>query len=57
MKIWKEEIFGPVLSCMTFKTEEQALALANDSWAGLGSAVLSADQSRRERIARGLKSG
>eukprot|EP00288_Rhodomonas_lens_P018668 CAMPEP_0177714376 /NCGR_PEP_ID=MMETSP0484_2-20121128/13428_1 /TAXON_ID=354590 /ORGANISM="Rhodomonas lens, Strain RHODO" /LENGTH=507 /DNA_ID=CAMNT_0019226305 /DNA_START=23 /DNA_END=1546 /DNA_ORIENTATION=+ len=57
MKIWKEEIFGPVLSCMTFTSEQEALALANDSWAGLGSAVLSGDQSRRERIAKGLKAG
>ena len=38
MRIWKEEIFGPVLAATTFKTEAEAIALANDTWAGLASA-------------------
>jgi betaine-aldehyde dehydrogenase len=41
MRIWREEIFGPVLSAMTFDTEEQAVALANDCEFGLGGAVIS----------------
>jgi acyl-CoA reductase-like NAD-dependent aldehyde dehydrogenase len=36
MRVWREEIFGPVLSVMTFTSEEQAIALANDSEYGLG---------------------
>jgi acyl-CoA reductase-like NAD-dependent aldehyde dehydrogenase len=38
MRIWREEIFGPVLSVMTFKSEEEAVTLANDSPYGLGGA-------------------
>ena len=41
--IWREEIFGPVLAAATFSTEEEALAVANDSQFGLGAAVISAD--------------
>ncbi len=41
--IWREEIFGPVLAATTFSTEEEALALANESEFGLGAAVISAD--------------
>ena len=41
--IWQEEIFGPVLAAATFSTEEEALAVANDSQFGLGAAVISAD--------------
>ena len=37
-KIWREEVFGPVLSVLTFRTEAQALQLANDSEFGLGGA-------------------
>lgn len=37
MKVWREEIFGPVLCVKTFSTEDEALALANDSWSGLAS--------------------
>ncbi len=38
MRVWKEEIFGPVLSVMTFKTEQEAIQRANDSQYGLGGA-------------------
>ena len=41
--IWREEIFGPVIAAATFRTEEEALAVANDSQFGLGAAVISAD--------------
>lgn len=57
MRIWKEEIFGPVLSVATFDTEEQALALANGSEYGLGGAVISADAARCQRVAEALECG
>ncbi|MFA7938287.1 aldehyde dehydrogenase PuuC [Klebsiella oxytoca] len=53
----QEEIFGPVLVVTRFKTEEQALALANDSRYGLGAAVWTRDLSRTHRISRRLKAG
>lgn len=53
----QEEIFGPVLVITRFKTEEQALALANDSRYGLGAAVWTRDLSRAHRISRRLKAG
>mmetsp|Transcript_22301 Transcript_22301/g.53498 ORF Transcript_22301/g.53498 Transcript_22301/m.53498 type:complete len:512 (-) Transcript_22301:193-1728(-) len=57
MKIWNEEIFGPVLAVMTFKTEEEAIALANNSDFGLAGAVLSGDATRGQRVARAFKCG
>lgn len=57
MRIWKEEIFGPVLCVRTFATEEQALALANASEYGLAATVLSNDSERAERVADQLESG
>ena len=53
----QEEIFGPVLVVTRFKTEEQELALANDSRYGLGAAVWTRDLSRAHRISRRLKAG
>ena len=44
MRLWREEVFGPVLAAMTFKTEEEAVQLANDSEFGLAGAVISADE-------------
>ena len=46
MTIWKEEIFGPVLVIATYESEEEALALANDSIYGLSGAVWSANQEK-----------
>jgi betaine-aldehyde dehydrogenase len=57
MRIWKEEIFGPVLSVMTFEDEAEALRLANDSSFGLGAAILSGNQERCDRFVRAFKSG
>lgn len=57
MKIWKEEIFGPVLSVASFETEAEAIFLANDSQYGLAGAVFSADQDTCKRIARALRCG
>ena len=53
----QEEIFGPVLVVTRFKTEEQALALANDSRYGLGAAVWTRDLSRAHCVSRCLKAG
>jgi betaine-aldehyde dehydrogenase len=55
--VWREEIFGPVLSVKTFKTEDEALTLANDTVYGLSNAVFSADPSRCSRVSTKLESG
>jgi len=57
MTIAREEIFGPVLSIMAFDTEEEALNIANDTIYGLTNYVQSGDGTRRNRLARRLKSG
>jgi len=57
MRIAREEIFGPVLSIIPFDTEEDALAIANDTPYGLTNYVQSADGARRNRLARQLRSG
>jgi betaine-aldehyde dehydrogenase len=56
-EIWREEVFGPVLVSRTFKTEDEAVRLANDSRFGLAAAVMSADRERAERVARKLRAG
>ncbi len=57
MSVAREEIFGPVLVVTRFKTEEDALTLANDSEYGLGAAVWTRDLSRAHRMSRRLKAG
>jgi len=57
MRVFQEEIFGPVLAVTTFKDEADALAIANDTVFGLGSGVWSRDGSRAYRMGRGIKAG
>ena len=57
MRIFQEEIFGPVLAVTTFKTEEEALAIANDTLFGLGAGVWSRDGARAFRMGRGIQAG
>jgi len=52
-----EEVFGPVLSVLTFANEEQAVVIANDSIYGLSGAVWSADSERALTVARELRTG
>jgi len=56
-RLWSEEIFGPVLCSQRFSSEEQALALANDSRFGLVATVISADLERAETVAAALDVG
>ncbi|MDP3587618.1 MAG: aldehyde dehydrogenase family protein [Sulfuricurvum sp.] len=57
MRIFQEEIFGPVLAVTTFKDEDEALAIANDSIYGLGSGVWSRDAHQLHKISRGIEAG
>jgi len=57
MRIFREEIFGPVLAVTTFKTEAEALAIANDTPYGLGAGVWSRDGSRAYRMGRAIQAG
>jgi aldehyde dehydrogenase len=57
MRIFQEEIFGPVLSVTTFKTEAEALEIANDTLYGLGAGVWTRDGSRAFRMGRGIQAG
>jgi aldehyde dehydrogenase (NAD+) len=57
MTVAREEIFGPVLCAMSFRTPDEALALANDSDYGLLAGVWTRDLSVAHRMARGLQAG
>ncbi len=57
MTIAREEIFGPVLSIIPYKDEEEAIRIANDTIYGLSSGVWSTDKDRARRVARRLRSG
>ncbi|PSL14934.1 aldehyde dehydrogenase [Marinobacterium halophilum] len=57
MRVFQEEIFGPVVSVTTFKDEAEALAIANDTEFGLGAGVWSRDMNRSYRMGRGIQAG
>jgi len=57
MRIFQEEIFGPVLAVTTFKTEQEALEIANDTMYGLGAGVWTRDTARAYRMGRGIEAG
>ncbi len=57
MSLAQEEIFGPVLSVLTFSDEAEAVRLANDSPYGLGAGVWTRDGQRSLRVAHGIKAG
>jgi aldehyde dehydrogenase len=57
MRIFQEEIFGPVLSVTTFEDEDEALAIANDTLYGLGAGVWTRDINRAYRFGRGIQAG
>jgi acyl-CoA reductase-like NAD-dependent aldehyde dehydrogenase len=57
MRIAQEEVFGPVLSVLRFKDEEEAVAIANDSRYGLGAGVWTADIGRAFRMSARIQSG
>ncbi len=57
MRIFQEEIFGPVLAVTTFKDEAEALAIANDTMYGLGAGVWTRDGSRAFRMGRAIQAG
>jgi len=57
MRVFQEEIFGPVVSVTTFKDEAEALAIANDTEFGLGAGVWTRDMNRAYRMGRGIEAG
>jgi len=57
MKIAQEEIFGPVLSVITFDTAEEAIAIANDTPYGLAAGIWTADISKAHKTARAVRAG
>jgi len=57
MTIAREEIFGPVLSIIPYKDEEDAVRIANDTVYGLAGAVWSRDDARAQRVARRIRAG
>jgi aldehyde dehydrogenase len=57
MRIFQEEIFGPVLAVTTFRDEAEALAIANDTMYGLGAGVWTRDGSRAFRMGRAIQAG
>ena len=57
MRVFQEEIFGPVVSVTTFKDEAEAMQIANDSMYGLGAGVWSRDMNTCYRFGRGIEAG
>jgi len=57
MRVFQEEIFGPVLAVTTFKDDAEAMSIANDTPYGLGAGVWTRDGSRAYRFGRGIQAG
>ncbi|KAI1333291.1 aldehyde dehydrogenase [Xylariaceae sp. FL0255] len=57
MKIYREEVFGPFAVIAPFKTEEEAIRMANDTTYGLGAAVFTQNLERSHRVAAGIEAG
>jgi len=57
MTLFKEEVFGPVLAVTTFDTDEEAIALANDTEYGLAASIYTADVRRAHRVSRAIRAG
>ncbi|KAM3069550.1 mitochondrial aldehyde dehydrogenase [Clarireedia jacksonii] len=57
MKIYREEVFGPFVVIASFKTEEDAMQMANDTTYGLGSAIFTRDLERAHKLARRIEAG
>ena len=57
MRVWSEEVFGSVLPVVSFKTEEEAVRMANDTQYGLGSYVYTKDLKKAERVGSKIKAG
>jgi aldehyde dehydrogenase len=57
MRVFQEEIFGPVVAVTTFKDEDEALAIANDTLYGLGAGIWSRDVNRTYRFGRAIEAG
>lgn len=57
MRVWQEEVFGPVLPIVSFAEEAQAVEMANDTRYGLGAYIFTEDRERVRRVARQIRSG
>ncbi len=57
MKVWKEEVFGPVLPIVSFKTYEEAIKLANDTRYGLGGYIFTEDKRKFKKASSEIKTG
>lgn len=57
MRVWQEEVFAPVLPVVSFKTDEEAIALANDTRYGLGSYLFTNDKAKAQKVASKIQAG
>lgn len=57
MRLWQEEVFGPILPVISFKTEEEAIELANDTIYGLGGYIYTESLERFERVSKQINTG
>ncbi|TAL61654.1 MAG: aldehyde dehydrogenase family protein, partial [Bacteroidetes bacterium] len=57
MRVWTEEVFGPVLPILPFKTEEEAIEMANDTPYGLGGRIFTKDPEQAKRVASRIEAG